>query len=125
MSDVYQFADGHDNEAGFAAADPQPRSFGVKIPTTRYPVGGGFHRDGGRRTLWMYSSLTVAEFQALLAAFGLDAAQENECTIRTTEDDRTWSNYNGTIGKPEIDDRNWRDGFYKDVEFEIRDLEAT
>lgn len=123
---TYRIADGHDEEANFADVTPQPRSPGILATERRYSLNRTPHEQA-LYTIWIYNSLTDAEYNSLLTQFGLsDANLSNDVTIRTTNNARSFVNKNATILLPEqgVDARREM-AFWKDVSFYLTDLSDT
>jgi hypothetical protein len=120
---TYQIADGHDQAGSLAAIIPQPKSPGVQ-QAKRVFAASAVYDTGVTFCLWVFTALTEAEYTSLLSQCGLSSAVTNEVTIKTTEtDDRTtWTDYNGLIIKPF--NPKFDAGYYRDVEFMIRELVA-
>jgi len=125
---TYQIATGHDNAAGLADVTPQPASPGILYPRRVYAASGDVYEDGTPYTLWGYKDILPAdEYAALLTAFGLASAVSALVTVRTVagEDRTTFANYNARVIKPRNGDTaKFANGFWHDVVFVIRELEA-
>lgn len=123
----YQIADGHNNAAGFTSVTPQPKCPGMLPASLEPSISGHEAENGSPYTLWMYSVLTVAQFNALNTAFGVSrSARSNDVTVSTREDARTFGSYNGTIHYPEMGrDAKHEDSWYRDVEYRITMLEPV
>lgn len=125
---TYQIASGHDNAGGLVTVTPQPASPGILYPRRIYAASGAVYEDGTPYTLWVYSDiLTADQYDALLTAFGLTAAVSALVTVRTIsgEDRTTYTTYNARIVRPRNGDTaKYANGFWHDVVFVIREMEA-
>jgi hypothetical protein len=123
---TYRVADGHDVALGsLAVISPQPRSEGVRV-TRRSYAADGTPVDEGRYVELEWSALEgVTEYNAILAAFGLDDALSNEVTVYVRDERRAWARLNGRALLPEAGrEMRWR-YFPRDVVITVRDLEAA
>jgi hypothetical protein len=124
----YQIVDGYDNTSLLATFSPQPASPGLLYPRRIISVGGHEYDDGQPYTFWVYKGVIPAsEYDALLVTFGLATQVSNEVTITTMVDtDRaTWNNYNAIIVRPKNgDEATYEKGFWRDVKFKIKLVEA-
>lgn len=121
---TYQLADGHDNAAGLAAVTPQPACEGIFYPKEIIAASGIVYNSGMPYCVWKYGpELPEDDYNSLLNQFGLASAKTNEVTVKTISDAArsAYSNYNATIVKPQP---RYQMGFYKDVAFVIKLLEA-
>jgi len=124
---VYQYAPGHNNAEGLVALDPQPMSPGLLYPLRIYAASGEVYDHGSAYTIWRYNFLTPAQYAALLSALGLASAVTAPITATTITDAArtTWANYNARIVRPAHGTQaQFRRGFWRDVEFVLRELEA-
>lgn len=123
---TYQIADGFDQTGSLADVLVQPRCEGIIYPDRIVALDDTEYDDGYGLTKWEYSMLTSDQFNALLAQFGLSSTVlTNDVTISTRIDDRTFANYNGKIVLPiNGKERKYRRGFWRDVTFRIKQLEA-
>jgi hypothetical protein len=122
----YQLADGSDAEASYASVDPQPASEGLLYPDRVYAIDGTPIDKGLPFVIWRYGpQLDEDDYDSLLTQFGLSSATSNDVTIKTqTGAGRdTWSDYNGKIIRPARPE--YREGYYRNVEFRIVGLEST
>lgn len=123
---TYQVAQGHDNVAGLTDVTPQPASPGLLYPREIVAADGTVYEDGAAYTRWAFEPLiSAAQYSALLSQFGLTSARSAQVTVRTVTDAArtTWDTYNATIVRPA--DAQYRRGFWRDVVFVIKGLEAT
>lgn len=121
---TYQIADGHNNAAGLANVTTQPACEGIRYPRETIAANGDVFEDGAPFVEWRYGpELHEDTYAALLTQFGLSSAKTNEVTVRTTQSANrdTFANYNGLIVRPQP---LYRRGFYRDVVFVVKMLEA-
>ena len=99
MATSYSIADGSDNEAGYAAFDPQPAMpEGIHYLVYRKAASGLVYPDGVQVAILEWRNITATEYAALLAAAGLTSADYNAVTIALPDEDySTFSDYNATI----------------------------
>jgi hypothetical protein len=101
---TYQWADGYDNEAGFADFDPQPAT--NAILKGRRTIAGDRHiyTDGYQETSLLFTAIDEDDLADLLSDIGLDDAESVEITIslRTNEDRSVFANYNAIIYAPDF-----------------------
>lgn len=93
----YQVADGHDNEAGFAAVTPPPASDGLRMPELIFN-GDGSAEFAGLPTLdLVWSAISREQRNTLLTAFGLsDTVASNAVTVQVLGNDNAFGNWNAT-----------------------------
>ena len=102
---TYQIAIGHNNAAGLADIDPQPRTPRLIPGRVVYAVSGLVYEDGGYRTQFIYDALGWDDYTALLTAFGLSSAKSALVTVRLRKDtDNSFANYNAIIERPTFDE---------------------
>ena len=124
---AYKLAQGHDNADGLLIVLPQPASPGLLYPERRYAADGSAHDFGTAYTIWQYNILSATQYAGLLTAFGLASAVSAPVTICILPDAgrTTWTNYNARIVRPAHGAQmRYRRGFWRDVEFVLRELEA-
>lgn len=99
---AYQWAAGYDNEAGFAAFDPQPATNGIIEGRITRGADLMEYIDGYARTSLRFTSITEAELADLLSDLSLDDAASVKITVsvRTNDDRSTFANYNAIIYRP-------------------------
>lgn len=116
--DLYQIADGHDNEVAFITLNPQPLCTGIKPGQLSMAGDLSMVEDGHQTTEWVYNILEAEWYDQILIDTGLTSAQSNAVTIRTKIDaDRSFANYNATIYRPTPNFRHG--GMWTDVIFKI------
>lgn len=121
---AYEFATGHDNEAGLSVVSIQPSCRGIQVNVVR--DGRGFAKIKGKGTLdWLYDpSLPAGDFAALLTEFGLNYfdTPSVDCTLRTTLNDeademnREFGVFNATLTIPPAPQFQF---FWKPIAFHI------
>jgi hypothetical protein len=118
----YQFAQGHDNTAGLADIDPQPRN-PVDVFWERLRPNGVAVNIGGGQARFEYRGLTYAQFESLMTTFGLSRdTPAAKGTFRLRDYNGTdYANYNGTIEYQPLE-RGVR--YWRDVNFDIYRLVA-
>lgn len=120
----YQIADGHDNEASFAAISPQPASEAVRAPELVYYGDGSAEFVGAAFVELRWSSLSRTQYTALRTQLGIsDTVASNEVTIKLRLNDDTFDDYNGTLVYLRTERRmpyGWRD-----FSVRVKDLVAT
>lgn len=125
---IYKLAVGHNNAAGLVTVTPQPMSPGILYPRQVNAASGDVYDDGRAYTVWLYDGvLTPAQYAALLTAFGLASARTALVTVATVTDEArtTWASYNARIVRPfNGSDARFKRGFWRDVTFVLRNLEA-
>jgi hypothetical protein len=123
---TYQIVDGYNNEATLAAVTVQPLSQGIIAGRFSIAGDGSKVHDGFPSTVWEYTALTDTQFAALNTQFGVSRdTPSNQVTIQTNphEDADTWQVFNGIIDYPNVTrEGNYRNGFWHDVEYQIRRL---
>lgn len=111
-----QFAAGFDNVAGLAdiavvyrGVTWQPRITGLKIGRRIQTGDGHIVKRGFLSAAMRFGFQYLAQYGAFLAQTGLDSAESVECTLSLpNNDDRTYTNYNAILIKPDIpDDGVW------------------
>lgn len=124
----YQIADNYNNAAGLVDISPQPASPGILYPREVVAVSGVVYDDGAPYTMFVYKGvMSNTQYNSLLTQFGLTSARTNEVTVRLLLDDRiTYANYNAIVVKPRNGvDAKYRNGFWHDVTFRVKQLEAV
>lgn len=117
---TYQVADGFDNEAGYADLSPQPRCerihYARRADTLSHivyhdgPYADLVHAQGGNQ------GVTVAEFSALLTAYGVTMTSSNDITVTLPGSDRAMDNWNGTVS---LYSARFQNGLWRDVVFRV------
>lgn len=104
---------------------PQPRSEGRRATQRSYSANG-LVTEAGLYVELVWSLLgSAAQYQALMAQFGLDAALSAEVTVQIRTDQFSWERMNGTAVRPSTgNDVRW-DIFPRQITVLIRDLEAS
>lgn len=99
MATSYSMADGHDNEAGYAAFSPQPACpEGLQYLVYRKAASGKAYADGVQVAFLEWRNLTASEYAAILSTAGLTSADYNDITAALPDEDySTFSDYNGTV----------------------------
>ncbi len=125
---AYQIATGFNNQAGLTSVSPQPSSDGVAISRVIYTVNQKAIDDGIYVTLWRYSALDQTSLNNILSTMGIAAGTRTyEVTVRTTDETRSYSDYNAILISPLGYEGNTRakyeGGFWHNVVFEFRLLE--
>lgn len=118
-----QVAQGTDNEAGFADIAVEPFVPGLDYPERSAGLPGARYGRGRLQTALTYAILTRTEFNSLRTQLGLDdTADSAQITIRLRGNDDTLQDYNCWVHAPKIDRKL---AFWRDVRFELTELEAT
>jgi hypothetical protein len=104
---------------------PQPRSDGMRATRRSYSANG-LVTESGYYVELIWSALgSAAQFQALLAQFGLDSALSAEVTVQIRTEMFTWIRMSGTAIRPAANsDVRW-DYFPRQVTVLIRELETA
>lgn len=110
------FAAGYDNAAGLATLDIsykgviwQPRITGLQAGR-RIQTGDRLVIERGTKSgVLRFGFLRLSQYTAFLTQTGLDDAISVECTLALpNNDDRTYTNYNAVLVKPDVpSDGSW------------------
>lgn len=122
--DAYWIGDGHDVPGHeLTVLTPQPSSAGVKVTRRPHSVSGGL-QDEYKYVELLYSALgSVTEYQAVLTAFGLLSAMQNEITVTARDETLQWVTFNGTAVRPQMgSDVNWSRYFPRDIVILVKEL---
>jgi hypothetical protein len=100
MATSFSIADTHDNEAGYAAFDPQPNMpDGIQYLVHRKAASGLVYPDGVRVAILQFDRPTPTQVSTILTAAGLSTTvTSNGVTVALPDDDdkTTFSDYNAT-----------------------------
>jgi hypothetical protein len=128
MAVKFSIADTFNNTAGYAVITPQPFCPGILYPRRIIAVSGAEYNDGAPYTYFQFKgSLTPAQYNTILTAFGLSTALSNDVTVALLVDAlrATYIDYNGTIFKPvNGQDVRFELGRWWDATFKIKGLVA-
>jgi hypothetical protein len=128
---AYEWASGHDNEAGYADLTPQPATNALIAGRRTIGADLTLYEDGYQQTALIYTSILESELATLLTTLGLDSALSVELTLslRTNEDRSTFGDYNVRVYRP-----NYGQGegefptlrsFATDIRFPVVIIEST
>lgn len=130
---VYYFYQGFDEVGNLAIVSIQPSSRLVEYPETLYALGDVYD-NGTPFVTWRYSALTYAQMATLFTEFGLSMntftpVKRVECTIWTAVDEdytlsATDGFFNAYLMRPDLAGKA-RGGYFADVDFVFRIVEAT
>lgn len=127
MAKKHKIALDYNNQSNFIEVDPQPFSLGVQFP--EYPVFANGHQGtrGNKFVEWYWSSMSLEQFQELMAYLGLLLIENQyvEVTIFTRADALFFRKFNGILQRPNpgTDYKVITGGLIKDLTITISDLE--
>lgn len=121
---TYKVGEGHDVALiDLVDIAPQPRSDGLKFGRVTPSAAGTVVREAPYIELVWSMIETPAEYQALLAQFGLDALTSANVTLYALNDMFSPTRYNGRAVRPILGAQGaQRDFFIRDVTILVRDL---
>ena len=140
MTDLYQAANGYDNEAGFATVGPiraksLVMSQGIQYPVYTVATSGKVYADGQPFTVWELDEMTYAAYYAILTILGFSHTDvsdvSQEVTIRTKTKfagaSSTYANYNAICihRRPQDVVFSLEAETVVSARFEMRNLRAT
>lgn len=118
----YLFAQGYDVAlVSLVAIVPQPRDGYVRPVVRNAAISGAVHEQG----LWTplsYTTLSIAQYQALLTQFDLVDQLTAEGTFYLLSRALVWTRYNGLIVAPEMGVDLTRNTWLKDVVYRVINL---
>lgn len=124
---TYAVAEGHDVALiDLDTIDPQPKCPGIRPTLRSHSAAGTVHDQGNYAELIFNMLESVAQYQAVLALFGLDDAVTSEVTVILRDATFADGRYNGTAVRPVIDDGlAWNEYLPRDIVILIKNVEAV
>lgn len=105
--------------------EPQPRTIGLQYARRQYAASGVVIDELAYVELEWSMLETAAEYQTLLAQFGLDTATTSEVSIYLQNENYEWILRNGIAVKPQIGSDGARNQFFlRDFTILVKALRA-
>lgn len=126
MASQYMVGIGH----GLALVDldlivPQPTSGGIRSTQRTYATSGQAHEVAPYAELVWNTIYDAADYQALLAQFGLTNALTGLVTVYIRNAAFSYARYNAKAVRPEVgSDMQWNNYFLRGVTILLKELEA-
>jgi hypothetical protein len=104
---------------------PQPSSGGIRPTQRTYGTSGQVHEQGLYAELVWNTIYDAADYQTLLAQFGLTSALTGLVTVYIRNSAFSYARYNAKAVRPQNgDDMQWNNYFLRGVTILLKNLEA-
>jgi hypothetical protein len=125
----YQWAAGHDNEAGYQDIPGRPTTRGIQYPVYVTALDGTVHPKGAPFVIYDFNNVETADYISMLTALGFSGDPDDvsaPVTLAVPEYDyTTFNDWNATcVHRPGVD-TEWDGTKYPRVHFVFKQLEAT